>query len=389
MASATMPTMASASATTMPTTASATMPIMASTTTPTTANATITLPTSVNATMPTTASGTTTTTTALIMADASNVDATRAPSPSSSTITRSNSSNSGDLNQADYTKELIKLIPRYDGTGGIQKYLEYAGAVENLVLNSNISPTMQLNLATTKLIGDANMWWQRHLQTTIDSPNRITDWKTLRLKLREFFAPTEQAHAIRIKLRSLKQQGSVADYNAAFRILTLQLDDLGEAEEKFEYIRGLKPRIREMIQGNKDNLSDIQTLQIACLRVDNGTKSSEEANYITSNNRGRGSYQGSYRGTYRGSYRGSSNRDSSNSTSRGRGSYHNVNNTSRGRGKKYDANDNNRGRGSHYKTDRNNTSKGKCSCGSSNHQMNACPILKQMCETFTKTQTQL
>ena len=116
----------------------------------------------------------------------------------------------------------------------------------------------------------------------------------------EQFAPPENSDAIRAKLRKITQTGSIADYNAAFRQLTLQLTDLNFAEAKFEYLRGLNEHIRDLVRTQKENLTDIRTLQIACLRLDTHRKSTTKptrndealltsgANANTNANRGRG-----------------------------------------------------------------------------------------------------
>ena len=108
------------------------------------------------------------------------------------------------LKLSDLAKELLKLIPHYDGTGGIQKFVEYATMVEDLVLHADVSAKMQFTLAMAKLTGDARLWWQEQCQT-MPSENHIKSWETLCSKLRETYAPNEQANNIRAKLKSLKQ----------------------------------------------------------------------------------------------------------------------------------------------------------------------------------------
>jgi len=74
---------------------------------------------------------------------------------SSPTTTKSESTRQNEIE-----KELIKLIPRYDGTGGVQKLLEY---VENFQRYADsvpdVSDQLQLTLAVAKFTGDASLWW--------------------------------------------------------------------------------------------------------------------------------------------------------------------------------------------------------------------------------------
>ena len=64
------------------------------------------------------------------------------------------------------------------------------------------------------------------------------------------------------------QTGSITDYNAAFRQLTIQLTDLNFAEAKFEYLHSLNAHICNLVCPQKENLTDICTLQLACQWLD-------------------------------------------------------------------------------------------------------------------------
>ena len=53
-------------------------------------------------------------------------------------------------------KELMKLIPKYDGSGGCQKLLEFIDAFEIFASNSKLSPETKLILAMAKLSREAS-----------------------------------------------------------------------------------------------------------------------------------------------------------------------------------------------------------------------------------------
>ena len=109
-----------------------------------------------------------------------------------------------NIHRTELAKELMKLIPRYDGTGEAQKLIEYI---------------------------------------------------------------EENSKDIRDKLRNLKQKGTVKEYNAAFRRLAMQLTDMNFAEEKYTYLLGLNPRIKELVR-TKDNITTIRALQNACISLE-------------------------------------------------------------------------------------------------------------------------
>src|SRR5665213_2361657 len=128
---------------------------------------------------------------------------------------------------------------------------------------------MELTLATAKLNGDAKIWWCDHRNMiTIDYPQRIKCWSQLQKTLIKHFTPPEHAYTIRNKLFNLKQNASVADYNVSFMRLKQQLTNLSTDDTIFTYLRGLNPKIQELVRSQKDNQADLHILQNACLRVD-------------------------------------------------------------------------------------------------------------------------
>src|SRR5271165_6394474 len=147
----------------------------------------------------------------------------------------------------EITKELIKLIPHYDGSGGIQTYFEFVENFEDFTSSSELTSQSELTLATAKLIGDAKTWWCRHrMKNSLQDANHIRSWQSLKEALRQTFVPAETDKEVRMKIRSLKQTGSVAEYNTKFRHLNM-LINMGFDEVRHDYIQGLKPRIRELI----------------------------------------------------------------------------------------------------------------------------------------------
>ena len=134
----------------------------------------------------------------------------------------------------------MKLIPRYDGSGGAVKLFEFIDQFEDFASNMDYMPSMELTLATAKLNGDAKIWWRDHRNTiAIDHPQRIKCWSQLRKALIEHFTPPEHAYTIRNKLFNLKQNASVVDYNVSFMRLKQQLTNLGTDDAIFAYLRGL------------------------------------------------------------------------------------------------------------------------------------------------------
>src|SRR5277367_3122866 len=92
------------------------------------------------------------------------------PSDSNSEISSSNTT----IKISDLSKELMKCIPRYDGSGGAQRLFDYINQFEDFAMNTDYTPEMELTLATAKLNGDAKAWWRDHRNTfPIDHQQRI------------------------------------------------------------------------------------------------------------------------------------------------------------------------------------------------------------------------
>ena len=166
---------------------------------------------------------------------------------------------------SDGAKLFWKQVKEYDGAGGPQKLYAFIDSFEKFTnAVDDLQSNAELELATSKFNGDASMWWREQRQATV---NRIQTWEALKRGLTEAFAPVEQARLIREKLRSIKQKGSVVEYNTAFTRLTMQLPNLSFEEAEFNYLQGLKSEIRNLIRTRTD-IKDMTTLKNACLRLD-------------------------------------------------------------------------------------------------------------------------
>src|SRR5208282_3752361 len=92
----------------------------------------------------------------------------------------------------EITKELIKLIPCYDGSGGIQTYFEFVENFEDFASSSKLTSQSELTLATAKLTGDAKTWWCRHhMKYSLQDANCIHSWQSLKEALCQTFVLAE------------------------------------------------------------------------------------------------------------------------------------------------------------------------------------------------------
>ena len=96
---------------------------------------------------------------------------------------------------SDLSKELIKLIPQYNGSGDAAKLFEYIDKFEDFASNTEYTPSMELILATVKLNSDATIWWRDH-RNTISEDQQIKCWSQLKKALIEHFMLPEHAYNI-------------------------------------------------------------------------------------------------------------------------------------------------------------------------------------------------
>ena len=109
-------------------------------------------------------------------------------------------------------KALMRQIPDYNGNGGVPKLLEFADKFETFREESDLSTTVELQFATSKLVGDALIWWRQHKREfPSTSSQRIKTFNDLKQGLLEQFTPPEYTTAIRAKLWNLKQTGTIRD----------------------------------------------------------------------------------------------------------------------------------------------------------------------------------
>ena len=73
------------------------------------------------------------------------------PSPSPSHDDNISISSNNSIKISDLSKELMKLIPRYDGSGGAVKLFEFIDQFEDFASNTDYTPSIKLMLATAKL----------------------------------------------------------------------------------------------------------------------------------------------------------------------------------------------------------------------------------------------
>jgi len=192
----------------------------------------------------------------------------RVEAPSTSEEDPGTSSTLATFGNREVLKALMAQIPEYSGSGGVPRLLEFIDKFEAVREETNLSPSLELQFAASKLSGDALIWWRQHKREfSSSSSERIKTFEELQRGLKEQFAPPEYATTIRTKLRSLKQTGTVRDYNAVFSRLVQQLPAVSFEEVSFDYLQGLREEVRNLVR-TQYGLKTLRELQQAALRMD-------------------------------------------------------------------------------------------------------------------------
>src|SRR5579871_6784436 len=78
------------------------------------------------------------------------------------------------MHQSNLVKSMYDAVPRYDRDGDVQKLLEFIDKMESYFEMIELTPSSQIQAATLKLTGTANLLWRHHKQMyDRESANRI------------------------------------------------------------------------------------------------------------------------------------------------------------------------------------------------------------------------
>src|SRR5271169_986743 len=154
------------------------------------------------------------------------------------TSTRSSEPPVPTFGNQEVLKALMHQIPDYSGIGGVLKLLEFVDKFESYREECELSSSLELQFAMSKLTRDALIWWRQHKREFPSiSDKRITTFEELKQGLLEQFTPYEYTTSIRARLCTLKQTGTVRDYNTSFNWLIQQLPNVSFEEASFDYLQ--------------------------------------------------------------------------------------------------------------------------------------------------------
>lgn len=144
--------------------------------------------------------------------------------------------------------KLGSLLPKPSSYSGDTDVDEWLFQAYQYLYDLPLTEASRVRTAGSFLIGSAGLWWRRQheLHPTKETfPYRT--WDAFSGALRNLFKPLNNVRRARDRLSTLRQTSSVQQFVKLFRSICLEIPDITDAEMMDRFIRGLKPRVRELV----------------------------------------------------------------------------------------------------------------------------------------------
>ena len=135
-------------------------------------------------------------------------------------------------------------VPDEKYNGNSYKIESWLFNLEEYFLKAKIKESMWVDIATSRMVEDATLWW-RMVRQAGQAPS---SWKKFKKAVRERFLPLNVYKTNRSRLESLRQTSSVTKYNSAFQAAFVECTDVSEAEALSRYISGLKSQTKKYVE---------------------------------------------------------------------------------------------------------------------------------------------
>ena len=146
---------------------------------------------------------------------------------------------------AVHTEHLPKIRqpPLYSGAGGfaVDEWLGELRQQFAYYSDKFRDDASRVKYAVAHLAGPALRWWD-HASAAAQAPST---WDAFVALLRERFRPLQAADYARQRLDKLRMgpQHSVSQYTNAFQVTLTPIDDMGQADQVHNYLKGLQPHL--------------------------------------------------------------------------------------------------------------------------------------------------
>lgn len=147
---------------------------------------------------------------------------------------------------AVHTEHLPKIRqpPLYSGAGGfaVDEWLGELRQQFAYYSDKFRDDASRVKYAVAHLAGPALRWWDHASASAAQAPST---WDAFVALLRERFRPLQAADYARQRLDKLRMgpQHSVSQYTNAFQVTLTPIDDMGQADQVHNYLKGLQPHL--------------------------------------------------------------------------------------------------------------------------------------------------
>lgn len=117
------------------------------------------------------------------------------------------------------------------------------------IFNARKMPLEERLVAVTGYLSGNALQWYLQIRKDIKAGERANfpSWEGFTASLKDAFEPACTPMALRIRLRQLRQVGSLSSYISLFRNISGQLDDISKFDLIVYFMEGLRPDIRSEI----------------------------------------------------------------------------------------------------------------------------------------------
>ncbi|WP_284212476.1 hypothetical protein, partial [Methylobacterium brachythecii] len=119
------------------------------------------------------------------------------------------------------------------------------------------SEKTKIMIASMYLTDDAKLWWRTRCENVEFREMTVQTWEDFKRELMAQFMPQNDDFAARGQLRRLKQAGSIRDYIKTFSALLLEITEMCEKDQLYEFLEGLEPWLQIELQ--KQQVKNVYT----------------------------------------------------------------------------------------------------------------------------------
>ncbi|XP_050365423.1 uncharacterized protein LOC126783937 [Argentina anserina] len=143
----------------------------------------------------------------------------------------------------------------FHGVRNAKELENFLWDMEQYFIAAHIPIHEQVSITSMYLAGDAKLWWRTRTQDDMNVGRpRIEEWNNLKKELKVQFLPCNAAWIARESLKKLRHTSSVHEYVKEFSSLMLDISNMSEEDNLFNFMSGLQPWAQTELrrQGVKD-----------------------------------------------------------------------------------------------------------------------------------------